>query len=166
MDMTNLDFHSDSPTDCITDAIYDAWFSYCNKLSNGYYEPGLEDSVKLHFASLLEKCLDLVTLYPDERFVVTLEKNLPLDGDKDYIDIVIEYHRGNECSHYPIEIKFKKLRDGAYDYGVVDSYIDIANLERQKANKNSGVKKAFFIFLTSDIAYTRKSNKGTRKILQ
>ncbi len=150
--------------DCrIAQAIHDAWRSYCSKLASGYYEQGLEDTVKLHFASVLEKCLDLVTLFPKERFIVALEKNLPLKGGKDYIDIVIEHFLDAERSYYPIELKFKKIGDGAYDYGVIDSYKDIRNLELQKEKRE--VKKAFFIFLTTDIAYTKESTSGTRALL-
>lgn len=134
---------------------------YMNKLNSGVLELGLEDSFKMHLANIIDAWLNLYILFSDESVTVHFEKNIPINNNKDYIDIVIQYKRGTIEKLYPIELKFKKITDSAPDLGNIYSYIDIFNLDcHKKSTKN--ISKCYFIFLTDYETYTKMSTKGTR----
>lgn len=145
-------------------AIKDSMDIYINKLKTGFIDIGLEASFKMHLANIINRELEQRTFYKDERFVVQLEKNMPINGNKDYIDIVIEYQRGGIQKLYLLELKFKKITDSAPDLGTIESYIDIYNLDCHHAN-TSNVYGCYFIFMTDLQTYVNQSNKGTRSQL-
>lgn len=148
--------------DCrVEAAIRNAMDIYINKLASGFIEVGLENTFQMHLADIIGRELDQNTFYDDERFMVKFEKNMPINGNKDYIDIVVEYKKGQQTNLYLIELKFKKVLDAALDLGNVESYKDIYNLNCHK-QKTANVKGCYFIFLTNDEAYLRQSTSGTR----
>lgn len=142
-------------------AIRNAMDIYMNKLASSFLEVGLEDTFKMHLADIIGRELDQHTFFDDERFMVKFEKNMPINGNKDYIDIVVEYKRGQQTSLYLIELKFKKVSDSAPDLGNIESYKDIYNLDCHKQN-NPNVAGCYFIFLTNYAAYLNQSTLGTR----
>lgn len=132
---------------------------YLNKLKTGFIDIGLEDTFKMHLADIINRELEQRTFYKDERFIVKFEKNMPINDNKDYVDIVIEYRKGDIQKLYLIELKFKKITDSAPDLGVIESYIDIYNLDCHHAN-TPDVCGCFFIFMTDLQTYTNQSNRG------
>lgn len=134
---------------------------YMNKLASGFLEIGLENTFQMSLADIISKELDLNTYYDDERFMVKFEKNMPINGNNDYVDIVIEYKRDKETKLYLIELKFKKVSDSAPDLGNCESYIDIYNLDSHK-NNTANVCGCYYIFLTNYKTYLSESKKGTR----
>lgn len=140
--------------------IYDAMNIYVSRLMSRYFELGLEATFQLHFSRILEDMLSVKTISEDERYQVLLEKNIPIDGNKDYVDIVIKHNIGRAEDLYLLELKYKKITDSASDLGNVASYIDMYNLDRHKNTSN--VKGCYFIFLTDLKTYVNIPNKGTR----
>ncbi|HHX69311.1 MAG TPA: hypothetical protein GX708_14850 [Gallicola sp.] len=142
-------------------AIRNAMDIYMNKLASGFIEVGLEDAFKMHFADIFSRELNQNTFFADERFMVKFVKNMPINGNNDYIDIVIEYKIGLQISLYLIELKFKKVSDSAPDLGNIESYKDIYNLDCHKQS-NPSVAGCYFIFLTNYGTYLNQSTLGTR----
>ena len=139
---------------------------YINKLDYGFYQLAVEAPLQLHVMKLLEQRLDQYTLSADERFVVDLEKNIPLGTKRDEIDGVVEYYfKGELKEQYLIEFKYKKPSDGGPNSGNLDAYIDIYELEQQRIN-NSLVKGCYFVFVTSDKRFIVQSSRqaGTRMV--
>ena len=150
-----------TPEERIQSAITEAYNIYINRLITGYYEIGLEATFQLYFASILEKVLETKVLFITEHFSVILEKNFPINGIKDYVDIAVQYESSsNEKEVYLIELKFKKRTDSAPNLGNISSYIDIYTLSQLK--KQQVCNGAFYIFLTDYETYTRASQKGLR----
>ena len=145
-------------------AVEQAMEIYLNRLNTGLISLGLEDAFKMHLAGIISDLLNITTYYTDERFIIHFEKNMPINGNNDYVDIVINYNRGEHIEQYLIELKFKKISDCVPDLGNVESYIDIYNLDMHK-NNTPNVKGCFFVFLTDLQTYTKASTRGTRKEL-
>ena len=80
--------------------INEAMRIYINKVVNGICEVGLEATFQFYYATILNKLLELYTLDKDERFQLFLEKNYPNNSQKDYVDISIEYSKGNSKKHF------------------------------------------------------------------
>ena len=57
-----------------------------------------------------------------------------------------------------IELKFKTKKQGAEDWGRIDSYQDISHLETLK---NKGYHSGFFFMITDDHLYLKQSKRGT-----
>lgn len=148
----------------VNEAINDSMDIYINKLGTGFIDIGLEAGFKMHLANIIGRELEQRTFYRDERFIIQLEKNIPINGNKDYIDIVIEYQRENIQKLYLLELKFKKITDSAPDLGTIESYIDIFNLDCHHAN-TSNVCGCYFIFMTDLQTYVNLPKKGTRNQL-
>lgn len=142
-------------------AIKQAMEIYMNKLNTGLITIGLENAFQMHLASIIGDLLNVNTYYPEEKFIIHFEKNMPINNNNDYIDIVINYNNKENIEHYLIELKFKKISDSAPDVGNIESYIDIYNLDSHK-QQTKNVKKCYYVFLTDLETYTRKSKKGTR----
>ena len=159
-----IDLNVDARVDAAVNRSMDI---YMNKLASGFLEIGLENTFQMSLADIISKELDLNTYYDNERFMVKFEKNMPINGNKDYVDIVIEYKRDKETKLYLIELKFKKVSDSAPDLGNCESYIDIYNLDSHKNNTDNNTANVcgcYYIFLTNNEAYLSepKSKKGTR----
>ena len=101
----------------VTSAINEALKIYINRLRTGYYEFGLEATFQMHFSLVLEEVLKTKTFSPTERYMVMPEKNFPINGNKDYIDIVIQHTDNAEIESFLIELKYKKKSDGAPNLG-------------------------------------------------
>lgn len=144
----------------IENAINSAMVLYLNKLENNFIEIGLENTFQMHLSEIIKQILELYTFYPNERFRVLFEINKPINGNNDYIDIVIKYERDNIKKEYLIELKFKKITDSAPDLGNIESYKDIFNLDAHRKNEN--VCGCYYIFLTDLKTYLLQSKKGTR----
>ena len=146
----------ESPNTRVEKALNKAMSVYLTRLKMGMIEEGLEVSFQMHLAGLLRDALELLTIDKNERFVVELEKNM---GDKNYVDICVEYHKNGHLSEcYPIELKFKKKSQSAAPQNVIECFKDIYNLE-QLANKQfegKEIKFCYFIFLTNHKIYTEK----------
>lgn len=142
-------------------AINQAMEIYMNQLNTGLISIGLENAFQMHLASIIGDLLNINTYYPEEKFVIHFEKNMPINSNNDYVDIVINYHNKNSIEQYLMELKFKKISDSAPDLGNIESYIDIYNLDTHK-KKTTNVKNCYFIFLTDLKTYTRKARSGTR----
>ncbi len=135
---------------------------YINKVINGICEIGLEATFQLYFAMILDKLLGLYTLDKDEHFQLVLEKNYPISNQRDYVDIAIEYSKGEIKKTFLIELKFKKISDSAPDLGTIYSYIDMFNLNEQKY-RLSVADDCYFVFLTDLSTYkNRPRAAGTR----
>lgn len=141
-------------------AIEKSMIIYCNRLKTEYYPVGLEATFQFYFARILESVLSTLII-DKESFQVLLEDNNPIDSQKDYIDIVVVYHGMNSLTKkFFIELKFKKKTDDAPDLGVIESYIDMYNLDHHKQKGNCS--KGYYIFLTNLVTYINKSKRGTR----
>lgn len=152
--MQNFDFMSREVKPRVDRAIKESLEIYLNKLNYGLYQLGVEAPLQLHVMKLLEQKLDQYTLSTEERFVIDLEKDIPLCGRRDEVDGVIEYYlRGELKEQYLIEFKYKKRVHGGPNSGNLDAYVDIYELERQKAT-NRLVKGCYFIFVTNDQRFT------------
>ena len=147
--------------DRVREAVNNGMNIYVNKLINGFIEPGLEATFQLHFAKIIDDLLQTSTYDINERFQVCLERNMPINGNKDYIDIVIKYHCLGLDKLYLIELKFKKITDSAPDLGTIYSYQDMFNLDSHHVN-TPNVAGCYFIFLTDLQTYLNKPNRGTR----
>ena len=159
--MKNATIINTSVNDRVKRAINAGMEVYANKLMNGFYEPGLEASMQLNLMSIIQNILDQNTFNINERFQVILEKNMPLNGVKDYVDAVIKYSNGIDEYLYLIELKYKKVGDGGPNSGNPISYVDMYKLNQHKQNAN--VKGCFFVFMTDDKTYTRQTKReGTR----
>ena len=130
----------------IENAVKNAIKIYLSRLNCSFYEIGLEDTFKMHLGNIISSELELNTFCPDERFIVMFEKNMPINGNKDYIDIVIKYQNPKVVELYPIELKFKKISDSAPDLGNIASYIDIYNLDSLKTN-TANVRNCYYVFI-------------------
>lgn len=146
--------------DKVDSIIKQAMHIYVNRLITGYYEIGLEATFQLHFSKILQDLLDINTFSSKERFEVLLEKNIKVNGNKDYVDVVIRHTEDTIISLYLIELKYKKISDSASDLGNVASYIDMYNLDSHKNTEN--VKGCYFIFMTNLKTYISKPRKGAR----
>lgn len=78
----------------VREAVSQAMLLYLNKLDTQFYNVGLENSFQFYFAIELQNYLDTHTLQIGERFIVLLEQNMPINGNHDYVDIVIKYKNG------------------------------------------------------------------------
>lgn len=162
--MKNANVINLSVDDRVDEAIHKAMDIYLSKLKTGFIDIGLEAAFQMHLADIISKELDQKTFYKDERFIVKFEKNMPINGNNDYVDIVIEYQKQDEQRFYLVELKFKKISDSAPNLGVIQSYIDIYNLDCHKAiTKN--VRGCYFIFMTDEEAYIKPAKAGTRQKL-
>lgn len=145
---------------CVKQAIHEAFNIYIDRLINRYYDFGLEATFQMHFSLTLEEVLKTKTVSPTERYVVMPEKNFPIDGNKDYIDIVIQHSDQDKTEMFLIELKYKKTSDGAPNIGNIESYIDIYNLGRQLNNTQFDFGGAYFIFMTNHNAYLKPAPRG------
>ncbi len=173
--MKNLELINFSPDERIDLAIKRSMVLYCNRLKNGYYPIGLEATFQFYFARILESVLSTLVIRNDEMFQVLLEDNNRIGEENDYVDIVVDYKTSNSDSlKYLIELKFKKKRekesekskkksDGGTNDGVIKSYIDMYNLDRQK--KEGNCRKGYFIFLTNLQTYKNMPRNGLREKL-
>ena len=157
--MKTYDYKNDIKT-CVKKAINEALNIYINRLINKYYDFGLEATFQMHFAITLEEVLKTKTFSPTERYVVMPEKNFPIDGNKDYIDIAIQHTDKYKTEIFLIELKYKKISDGAPNLGNIESYIDIYNLGRQLKNNQCDFSGAYFIFMTNNNAYLKQAPRG------
>lgn len=148
----------------IRNTINEAMEIYINRLMSGFIEVGLEATFQLHLSRIIDDILHLNTYEVDERFQVVLEKNIPINGVKDYIDIVIKYTKGSISRDYLLELKFKKESDSASDTGIIVSFIDMCNLDFHKQN-TSQISGCYFIFLTDYDNYLKKPRKGSTRDL-
>lgn len=149
----------------VDDAIRKSMEIYCNKLVNKNIAVGLEATFQHELALILRDVLDLKTMKPNERFSITLEQNIPVGGEKNYVDIVIHYDEdGKDKTDYLVELKFKKKTDSAPDLGTIETYFDFYNLDRLcNTSLNPGnIKKAYEIFLTDLQTYHNHPRSGTR----
>ena len=89
-------------------AINQAMEIYMNQLNTGYITIGLENAFQMHLASIIGDLLNIHTFYPEERFIIHFEKNMPINGNDDYVDIVINHQNGMNVEKYLVELKFKK----------------------------------------------------------
>ncbi|HHX66862.1 MAG TPA: hypothetical protein GX708_02255 [Gallicola sp.] len=143
-------------------AIIEEMDIYINKLVNGFIEVGLEATFQLHLSGILDDLLQIHTYEIDERFQVALEKNMPINGNKNYVDIVIKYTKNTTERLHLFELKYKKESDGAPDNGIIYSYIDMCNLDYHKVNTPK-VKGCYFIFLTDSFVYTKNPRPSTTR---
>ncbi len=147
--------------DRVEKAINNSMDIYLNKLKTGFIDIGLEDTFKMNLGVIIGRELEQMTFYKDERFIVKFESNMPINGNNDYVDIVIEYQRCGVQRLYLMELKFKKITDSAPDLGTVESFIDIYNLDSHHAT-TPNVFGCYFIFLTNLKTYHNIPVRGTR----
>ena len=138
----------------VEEAINKAMEIYLYKLENNFLEIGLENTFQMSIAEIIKQILELNTFFPNERFRVLFEINKPINGNKDYVDIVIKYERDEEKKEYLIELKFKKIEHSAVDLGNAESYIDIYNLDTHRKNTQN-VRGCYFVFLTDYELYLK-----------
>ena len=155
---TIIDLNVDKRVDAAINRSMDI---YINKLASGFLEIGLENTFQMSLADIISRELDQNTYFDNERFLVKFEKNIPINGNNDYVDIVIEYKRDKETKLYLIELKFKKVSDSSPSIGNCESYIDIYNLDSHRKN-TANVCHCYYIFLTNLKTYLSKAKKGTR----
>ena len=75
---------------------------YMNKIASNFIEVGLENTFQMSLALIIQNELDQHTYYDNERFIVKFEKNMPINGNRDYIDIVVEHKRNQDIKIYLI----------------------------------------------------------------
>lgn len=151
---------SHSVSDRVDLAINKAVDLFINKLSKKYYSISVEAPFQLHVMKCVEQILDQLTFSKNERFIVDLEKNIPLNGRNDEVDGVIEYYfNGDLKEQYLIEFKYKKPKDGGPNSINIEAYVDIAELEQQL--NNPIIKGCYFIFLTNDKDFTVPGRNST-----
>ena len=149
----------------ISNAINESMRIYCNKLVNGKIPIGLEATFQHELALILTGILESMTLISNEHFSLTLEENIPINGNNNYVDIVIHYDFNGTRTDYLIELKFKKITDKAPDRGTIETFFDIYNLDKlHNTQLNPGhIKNSYVIFLTDLQTYKNNpQQKGTR----
>ena len=125
--MENIKLSTINVDDRVREAINESMLIYCNKLARGKISVGLEATFQHELALILKDVLEQKTLTNNERFSLTLEQNMPINGRNNYVDIVIHYDFNSTRTEYLIELKFKKITDSAPDLGVVETYFDLYN---------------------------------------
>lgn len=147
----------------VRDAIFESMVIYSNKLSYGNLSIGLEATFQHYLALILKGVLEQKTLTNSERFSLTLEQNVPLNGRNNYVDIVIHHDDTNGRRDYLVELKYKKQKDGAQVLGVVETYFDLYNLDLLHHKSNPGnIFNCYVIFLTDLQTYKNPPKSGTR----
>ena len=162
--MKNAEVVNTNVDDRIRKVVNDAMTIYINKLINGFIEVGLEATFQLHLSKIIDDLLRLNTFEINERFQIFLEKNIPVNGAKKYVDIVIRFTKNKIVKDYLVELKFKKITDSATDTGNISSYIDMCNLDYYLKNI-SNICGCYFIFLTDCEGYIKPPRKGTTRDL-
>ena len=142
-------------------AIERAFECYVYKVAHGYYEPTVEIPMQLFVMKMIEEQLNETTILKNEKFIIDLERNIPLDTKRDEVDGIIDYYKDGQLKEeYLIEFKYKKEKDGGPNSCNIDAYVDVYELERQlKTNKY--VKGCYFIFMTDDEKYTVPGSKAS-----
>lgn len=156
--MENIKLSTINVDDRVREAINESMLIYCNKLARGKISVGLEATFQHELALILKDVLEQKTLTNNERFSLTLEQNMPINGRNNYVDIVIHYDFNSTRTEYLIELKFKKITDSAPDLGVVETYFDLYNLDL--LHNTGNIKNCYVIFLT-DLKTYSNAPKGT-----
>jgi len=111
-----------------------------------------------HFADIISKVGTLFSLTRQDTFLVDLETKCENIRDKTkYIDISCEFFDKIKCA---IELKFKLKKQGAQDWGRIDTYVDIESLELITQDNLFDCRIGKFYLVTNDRIYVNQSSKG------
>jgi hypothetical protein len=148
--------------------ILEGWESYKNKVANSLLTPENEKMMQLQLAQIYQALGPVYEYEASESIKVLLEVPVTIRGNIfRSIDIVIAHTRGNDISHYPIELKCFRLltrsgdgRRGAQNLGMYDYWEDFENIENY--SKLPGYAQAFQFTLTDDPYYVNTEHKGAQ----
>ena len=151
------------PIERIRQAIQQSMQIYVNRLIEGYYEFGTEASFQLHFSSILDRLLELNTNSTNESFTVMLEKNYPIQGQNDKIDISVTYKNETETKTvltdlqtYPnIPIRGTRVELPMYDGAVIKKNTHYMVSGRSAKERTTKYPNGFYFIKEYKIEYTK-----------
>jgi hypothetical protein len=136
-----------------------SWMILKSQFLNGRHEINSEAPFQHHFAQIIRSVGELYSINSDDLFKVDLEtKVVDIRTKTKFYDISCQYYGKIKCA---IELKFKLKRQGAEDWGRIDSYVDIESLELTTGNQFDFGK---FYMITDDDLYVKKSKRGSGTI--
>ena len=141
-------------------AIVRALEIYISKFACGEYSANIEAPFQFDYGYILRDLLELSKLYSDERFVVSLEDNVPIDRRRDEVDIVITYTKGRIIEKHLIELKYKKASAGSPASSVIPCYEDMYDMHKHRTSNPSEIKSTWFIFLTPNKQFVEKPKES------
>jgi hypothetical protein len=136
-----------------------SWKIFKSQFIHRRHEINTEAPFQHHFAQILRNVGELYSINSDDLFKVDLETKIDNIRNKTkYYDISCQFNGKIRCV---IELKFKLKRQGAQDWGRIDSYVDIESLEMATQEHFDFGK---FYMITDDATYTKKSKSGSGTI--
>ena len=146
-----------------------SWKILKSRLLDERYHILTEAPFQHYFGHILSVIGESFCTTPDDQFVVDLEKCEKGIKDKNkFIDIVCGFR--NQKTYCAIELKFKTKKQGAQDYGRIDSYLDIEalelalELETKPETTDKKYSLGFFFMITDSTAYIKPSKVGVGTI--
>lgn len=154
--MRKADLLPSNSADRVRSAIIKALQVYISKFACGEYSADLEAPFQFDYAYILREILELNKLFSDERFVVSLEDNIPIDGHNDEVDIIITYSKGRKIEKHLIELKYKKASAGSPASSAIPCYEDMYDMNRHRLLNPDLIKSTWFIFLTPNKQFVER----------
>lgn len=138
-----------------------SWKIFISQFINNRHVINTEAPFQHHFAQIIRSVGELYSIEESDLFKVDLETKLEnIKGKSKYVDLTCQFDKIIKCG---VELKFKLKRQGAQDWGRIDTYVDIESLEiAVLKQKEFGLGK--FYMITDDTAYINKSKKGSGTI--
>ena len=138
-----------------------SWKIFISHFINQKYKINSEAPFQFHFAQIIKSVGDLYCISENDLFKLDLEtKVVGIKGKTKYFDITCEFYNKIKCA---AELKFKLKRQGAQDWGRIDAYRDIENLEIAVLDKGIFDMGKFYM-ITDYSAYIKKSTHGSGTI--
>jgi len=133
-----------------------SWRILKTRFIDGRHEITKEAPFQHYFAHIISIIGESYCTKRDDLFLVDLETKCEgIKGKNKYIDITCGFPNKNiSCA---IELKFKTNRQGAQDYGRIDTFVDIEALELACAK---GFNIGVFYMITDSAPYINKSTRG------
>jgi len=122
--------------DRLRSSISFSWDVFSRKVGSGIISINKEASMQLHYASILNKILPLITIEADESAYVELETGINVERKLREIDLLVTGSKGESTCRIAIEVKCYKTKAasgkkrGATDIFMKDVYDDLHILER------------------------------------
>ncbi|NOY51050.1 MAG: hypothetical protein GXO88_10885 [Chlorobi bacterium] len=138
-----------------------SWKIFISQFINNRHVINKEAPFQHHFAQIIRTVGELYSINESDLFKVDLETKLEnIKGKSKYVDLTCQFDKIINCG---IELKFKLKRQGAQDWGRIDSYVDIESLEIAILEKKEFDLGKFYL-ITDDTAYINKSKRGSGTI--
>jgi len=135
-----------------------SWRIFISQFINNRHMINKEAPFQHHFAQIIRTVGELYSIHESDLFKVDLETKLQdIKGKSKYFDLTCQFDKIFRCG---IELKFKLKRQGAQDWGRIDTYVDIESLEIAVLQQKKFDLGKFYM-ITDDSAYINKSTRGS-----